>query len=154
MFVHLRFATLALLLLAVVVLGIGSLNGDWSPGWPLAALALSALGIRDLRQTRHAVLRNYPVIGHLRFLFEYIRPEVRQYFVESDTDAIPFSRQQRAIGRRRRCRRRMSALHGPLFATAARHGTGDAIASVDRDFHGERQFDVADDAVDVFIDDV
>ncbi|MCX7273033.1 MAG: FMN-binding glutamate synthase family protein [Burkholderiales bacterium] len=97
MFVHLRFATLALLLLAVVVLGIGSLNGDWSPGWPLAALALSALGIRDLRQTRHAVLRNYPVIGHLRFLFEYIRPEVRQYFVESDTDAIPFSRQQRAI---------------------------------------------------------
>jgi hypothetical protein len=44
-----------------------------------------------------AVLRNYPVIGHLRFLLEFIRPEIRQYFIESDNEAVPFSRQQRSL---------------------------------------------------------
>ncbi len=39
--------------------------------------ALVAVGVHDLRQTRHAILRNYPVIGHLRFLLEFIRPEMR-----------------------------------------------------------------------------
>ena len=43
----------------------------------LIFLALTLLGVRDTRQARHAVLRNYPVIGHLRFLLEYIRPEMR-----------------------------------------------------------------------------
>ncbi|MFT4241322.1 MAG: FMN-binding glutamate synthase family protein [Acidovorax sp.] len=63
----------------------------------LAFAALSALGAYDLRQTRHAILRNYPVIGHLRFMLEYIRPEVRQYFIESDSEAAPFSRAQRSL---------------------------------------------------------
>ncbi len=58
---------------------------------------LSLLGLRDTRQSRHAVLRNYPVIGHLRYLFEYIRPEIRQYFIEPDHEAAPFSRQQRSL---------------------------------------------------------
>jgi glutamate synthase domain-containing protein 2 len=58
---------------------------------------LVALGVRDTRQTRHSVLRNYPVIGHLRFLLEYIRPEMRQYFIEGDNEAAPFSRQQRSL---------------------------------------------------------
>ena len=56
-----------------------------------------ALGLRDLRQARRAVLRNYPVIGHLRYLLEFIRPEIRQYFIESDNEAAPFSRQQRSL---------------------------------------------------------
>ena len=71
---------------------------------PVAALTVTLLfallvlqGVRDLRQTRHAVLRNYPVIGHLRFLFEYVRPEIRQYFIESDSEAAPFSRAQRSL---------------------------------------------------------
>ena len=63
----------------------------------LVFFALVMLGIRDLLQTRHAILRNYPVIGHLRFLFEYVGPEIRQYFIESDTDAAPFSRAQRSL---------------------------------------------------------
>ncbi|MBP5990217.1 MAG: FMN-binding glutamate synthase family protein [Piscinibacter sp.] len=63
----------------------------------LIFLALTLLGVRDTRQARHAVLRNYPVIGHLRFLLEYIRPEMRQYFLESDNEAAPFSRQQRSL---------------------------------------------------------
>ena len=68
-------------------------------GWLalLLCAALVGVGIHDLRQTRHAVLRNYPVIGHLRFLLEYIRPEVRQYFIESDSEATPFSRAQRSL---------------------------------------------------------
>jgi glutamate synthase domain-containing protein 2 len=63
----------------------------------LLCLFLVALGWRDTRQHRHSVLRNYPVIGHLRFLLEYIRPEMRQYFIESDNEAAPFSRQQRSL---------------------------------------------------------
>ena len=60
-------------------------------------LFLTGLGWRDTRQRRHSVLRNYPVIGHLRFLLEFIRPEMRQYFIESDGEAAPFSRQQRSL---------------------------------------------------------
>jgi glutamate synthase domain-containing protein 2 len=63
----------------------------------LACLFLLGLGWRDARQRRHSVLRNYPVIGHLRFLLEFIRPEIRQYFIESDSEAAPFSRQQRSL---------------------------------------------------------
>jgi len=58
---------------------------------------LLAVGARDVMQTRHSVLRNYPVIGHLRFLLEFIRPEMRQYFIEGDNEAAPFSRQQRSL---------------------------------------------------------
>ena len=63
----------------------------------LLCFFLLMLGWRDTRQTRHAVLRNYPIIGHLRFLLEFIRPEMRQYFIESDSEAAPFSRQQRSL---------------------------------------------------------
>lgn len=62
---------------------------------PLVLLGL--LGVYDLIQTRHAIRRNYPVLGNLRFLFEFIRPEIRQYFLEDDTQASPFSRAQRSI---------------------------------------------------------
>jgi glutamate synthase domain-containing protein 2 len=68
-------------------------------GRVLALLGLAGVvtGLHDVRQTRHSVLRNYPVIGHLRFLLEFIRPEMRQYFIESDNEAAPFSRQQRSL---------------------------------------------------------
>ena len=60
-------------------------------------LILFIVGWRDYRQEHHAVLRNYPVTGHLRFMLEYIRPEIRQYFLESDEENLPFSRNQRAM---------------------------------------------------------
>jgi glutamate synthase domain-containing protein 2 len=63
----------------------------------LVAGALFSLGIHDVRQNRHAILRNYPVVGHLRFLLESFRPEIRQYIIESDHDEVPFSRQARAL---------------------------------------------------------
>ncbi|GGH60763.1 FMN-binding glutamate synthase family protein [Comamonas phosphati] len=69
-------------------------RGLW---WLLVSGALVLTGIWDLRQKQHAILRNYPVLGHFRFLFEYIRPEIRQYFIEGDTEAQPFSRSQRSL---------------------------------------------------------
>jgi len=68
-------------------------------GWiiNLVFLFLVVVGVRDLLQDRHAILRNYPVLGHMRFLLEFIRPEIRQYFVEADNDATPFSRSQRSL---------------------------------------------------------
>jgi len=69
--------------------------------WQLALMlvfgALSLQGLRDLRQSKRAVLRNYPVAGHVRYLLEYFRPEIRQYFLENDNEAVPFSRQQRSL---------------------------------------------------------
>jgi len=59
--------------------------------------ALTLIGIRDLLQKNHAVLRNYPISAHLRFLLEEIRPEMRQYFFESEKDGTPFSRDTRAV---------------------------------------------------------
>ena len=63
----------------------------------LIGAGLTLLGLHDLGQTRHAVLRNYPVSGHLRFLLESIRPEMRQYFFEDEKNGLPFSRDKRAI---------------------------------------------------------
>ena len=59
--------------------------------------ALTMLGTHDLIQKRHAVLRNYPLTAHIRFILEEIRPEIRQYFLESEKDGTPFSRDKRAI---------------------------------------------------------
>ncbi|MBC5774716.1 FMN-binding glutamate synthase family protein [Pontibacter sp. KCTC 32443] len=52
---------------------------------------------RNIRQGKHSILRNYPLLGYLRYFFESIRPELRQYFFESDLDGKPFSRRQRSI---------------------------------------------------------
>ena len=63
----------------------------------LVALLLVAVGVHDLLQRRHAILRNYPIAGHIRFLLEDIRLEIRQYFLESDTDGVPFDRNSRSM---------------------------------------------------------
>ncbi|HLT22732.1 MAG TPA: hypothetical protein VKZ84_04785, partial [Bacteriovoracaceae bacterium] len=71
----------------------------WKPG--LYNLVLTApffaLGFRDIAQKRHAIKANFPVFGHLRYIFESIRPEINQYFIESNTDGRPFSREQRSV---------------------------------------------------------
>lgn len=63
----------------------------------LVSGALSVLGIMDVRQTKHSILRNYPVIGHMRFIFEGVRPEIRQYLIEGEKDEEPFSREARSL---------------------------------------------------------
>jgi glutamate synthase domain-containing protein 2 len=67
--------------------------------WPLIAISgfLSLVGIIDVTQTKQAIRRNYPILAHFRFFFEYIRPEMRQYFIESDNEASPFSRASRSL---------------------------------------------------------
>ena len=55
------------------------------------------IGLHDVLSTKHTILRNYPVVGHLRYLLEFIRPEIQQYFVESDRDGTPFSREMRSL---------------------------------------------------------
>ncbi len=71
----------------------------WPPVlWSLALVGpIFGLGIADLTQTRQAVRRNFPVIGHGRYLLEKIRPEINQYFVESNSDGKPFSRNDRSV---------------------------------------------------------
>ncbi|MEL6572497.1 MAG: FMN-binding glutamate synthase family protein [Pseudomonadota bacterium] len=70
-------------------------------GWPFTLVVvtggLTAIGLYDLTQHDHAVTKNYPLIGRIRYLLEKIRPEIRQYFVESDQEPVPFSREQRAL---------------------------------------------------------
>ena len=89
------------LIISAVILPLSlyqSLHGE-GPGWWLVAVsaALTVVGIVDLVQYRHALNRNYPILAHFRYFFESIRPEIRQYFLEDDTEATPFSRNQRSI---------------------------------------------------------
>ena len=66
--------------------------------WSFAVIGpLLIIGFRDYFQTNHTVRRNFPLVGNFRYLFEAIRPEINQYFVESNTDGVPFSREQRSL---------------------------------------------------------
>ncbi|MDP6978481.1 MAG: FMN-binding glutamate synthase family protein [Myxococcota bacterium] len=71
--------------------------------WPVALLGMLLigpiifLGAWDMSQTRSSVRRNFPVIGHMRYLLEEIRPEIQQYFIESNTDGRPFAREDRNV---------------------------------------------------------
>ncbi|KEJ90836.1 FMN-binding glutamate synthase family protein [Sulfitobacter donghicola] len=92
-----RYSTFA----GVVVLTLLSLIAIFWSGWFFVPFlifgALSLLGLHDVRQTSHSILRNYPVLGHVRFLLESIRPEIRQYLLEDDQDEEPFSRDARSL---------------------------------------------------------
>ena len=57
--------------------------------------ALAAVGIYDVVQRRHSILRNYPILGHARFMLEAIRPEIQQYFIERNDDGMPYDRDTR-----------------------------------------------------------
>ena len=65
--------------------------------WPLGAVGavLAVTAVHDLVQKRHSVLRNFPVVGHLRYLLEAVGPELRQYIVTGNDDERPFNRDQR-----------------------------------------------------------
>jgi len=98
--------TLALLITAILLIAlIAGLLSGFLNGYtailvliPLALFAaLSVIGTMDLIQAPHAVLRNYPLTAHIRFILEEIRPEIRQYFLESEKDGTPFSRDKRAL---------------------------------------------------------
>jgi len=72
--------------------------GPW--GWWIPAVIVTgtaAVGVYDLVQRKHSVLRNYPVLGHLRYLLEALRPELQQYFIERNFDGRPFDRDVRSL---------------------------------------------------------
>lgn len=92
---YVPFAVTALMSAVTALLAVA-----WSP-WVAPVLILSLfltwVGYRDIRQTRHSVLRNYPVIGHMRYIFESVRAELRQYLIEGDREELPFSREERGL---------------------------------------------------------
>jgi glutamate synthase domain-containing protein 2 len=93
-----RYTPLALAaLLTVAAIALAALTSPW---WWLAAVplfALALLGLFDLVQRQHSILRNYPIAGHMRFLLESIRPEIQQYFIERNTDGAPYDREVRSL---------------------------------------------------------
>lgn len=86
---------LAFLTLAAVALAWFTGAGWWVAVAVLLFLLLVA--IHDVVQKRHSVLRNYPVLGHMRFMLEYIRPEMQQYFIERNFDGRPYDRDTRSL---------------------------------------------------------
>src|SRR5258708_9099800 len=111
-----RYATLGLcvVLLALAVVFAGHFPLIWAAAWILAGLCL--LGLYDLVQARHSLLRNFPVIGHVRWIAELVRPEIRQYLVEADEEAAPFSRSQRSLVYQRAHGDQREHPFGPLLA--------------------------------------
>jgi glutamate synthase domain-containing protein 2 len=92
------------LVAALVALVLGIAEWREGTGWRVLAViagALVAFGILDLAQKRSTLRRNYPLLAHIRFFFEFVRPMLRQYIVESDNEEVPFSAVQRAIVKQR-----------------------------------------------------
>jgi len=89
------FAGIAVLTLISFISAMVWSDWMWLPALVFGALTL--VGVYDLRQSSHSILRNYPILGHMRFMFEGIRPEIRQYLIESDQDEEPFSRDARSL---------------------------------------------------------
>lgn len=90
-------AVAALVVLAVASI-VAAVAGPW--GWIIPAVLLTLLavvGVYDLVQRRHSILRNYPVLGHARFLMEGLRPEIQQYFIERNFDGRPYDRDTRSL---------------------------------------------------------
>jgi glutamate synthase domain-containing protein 2 len=86
----------AFILASAACFALTPLSSYWL--WPAGFFGFFALvGLWDFSQSRQAIRRNYPVIAHMRFFMEFIRPEIRQYFLEADRDATPFSRAQRSL---------------------------------------------------------
>ena len=81
------------------LLFVGVISRFWLPAlWILIFIALIfLLGLYDILQTQHTIWRNFPVIGHGRWIMETLRPPMHQYFVESDTDGTPINRMYRSV---------------------------------------------------------
>ena len=87
----------------VITAGVVTAGFFWPDAWYglIIVVPIIIVGVRDMTQKRHTIKRNFPVIGNFRYLLEAIRPEMMQYFVETDTEGKPFNRLQRSIVYRR-----------------------------------------------------
>ncbi len=86
----------AAIALALVVIGLAFVS-PWFLLLELIFVPLVLLGLYDVTQRRHSILRNYPIAGHMRFLLEAMGPELHQYLVESDENGRPFDRDTRSL---------------------------------------------------------
>lgn len=92
-----RYGTFLIVILLTLIVGGRSMS---QPEWGYSLLLLVPLlliGIWDLIQSRHALLRNYPLVAHMRWVFETSRPYLRQYIVEDDLNGRPYNREQRSL---------------------------------------------------------
>jgi len=90
---------LFLLISLVLIGGVVAVAWFYPAAWWLFLIVgpLVLLGIYDMLQKSNTILRNFPVLGHLRYFFEMISPEIQQYFIERHTDGTPFSRNHRVL---------------------------------------------------------
>ncbi len=84
------------IVLAVFIALLLILRADWLWIFSLIAILLT-IGIYDRIQKKHTLLRNFPIIGHMRYILEFFRPEIQQYFVASDDSERPFDRKTRTV---------------------------------------------------------
>ena len=84
---------------AIVLIALGLLLAIWHSlsVFVLLLIILAAVWAYDVTQKKHAILRNFPVLGHIRFVLEFFRPEIQQYFVAGDTEEKPFDRLTRDV---------------------------------------------------------
>ncbi len=84
----------------VSMLGTAALGYFVNPGWYflyILFLPLVSIGIYDMIQPKHAIMRNYPILGRGRYIMEEWRPKLYQYFIESDTNGMPINRIERSV---------------------------------------------------------
>ncbi len=113
MTVRKKFILLSLVLIALILLVAQFWFGAY---WLfIIFLPLFVLGLHDMTQRKHTILRLYPVIGRFRYIFESIRPEIQQYFVESDTNGQPVNREFRSLVYQRAKGNRDTRPFGTIF---------------------------------------
>ncbi len=89
----------------------------------IIVVILFIVAIYDILQPKHSILHNYPIIGHFRYIFEKIGPELRQYFIENNREGLPFNRSQRTY----------------VYASAKKENNNEGFGS-DKDFADPKHF--------------
>ena len=87
---------IAAIAISIAILALSLFSGYWLYAFIVFG-PIIGLGVYDMVQKKHSILRLYPVLGHFRYLLESVRPEIQQYFVESDTGGTPISREFRSL---------------------------------------------------------
>ncbi len=93
----LRFLPLIMIAATTLAAGIGMFHRTYLIWVLIPLLVVLILGLFDFAQRHHSLLRIYPILGHLRWLFEGVRPEFRQYLIKSNQDEVPFSSEERSV---------------------------------------------------------
>ena len=96
---HLSVRSIFIITAVTAVVLIALASSMWTPAaWAsVVVLPLVVLGLTDMLQTSQSIRRNFPVLGHMRYLLEGIRPEIQQYFIEQNQEGRPFARESRSL---------------------------------------------------------